>query len=34
MLGDGKFGASNFVCARVDCALGIDVSKLETWVTD
>ena len=34
VLGDGKFGSSNFVCARVDCALAIDVSKLETWVTD
>ncbi len=32
VLGDGKFGSSNFVCSRIECALGIDVSKLETWV--
>ena len=30
----GKFGSSHFVCSRVECALGIDVSKLETWVAD
>ena len=34
VLGDGKFGSRNFVCSRSDCALGIDVSKLETWVAD
>ena len=32
VLGEGKFGASNFVCARKECMLGIDVSKLQTWV--
>ena len=32
VLESGKFGSINFVCARMDCALGIDVSKLETWV--
>ena len=34
VLGDGKFGSSNFVCARTDCVLAIDVSKLETWVAE
>ena len=34
VLGDGKFGASNFVCAEMKCALGIDVKKLETWVAE
>lgn len=32
VLGDGKFGSVNFVCSRLDCALGIDLSKLQTWV--
>jgi hypothetical protein len=32
--GDGRPGASSFVCSRLECALGIDVSKLETWVED
>ena len=34
VLGAGKFGSSNFVCSRSDCALAIDVSKLETWVAE
>ena len=34
VLGDGKFGSSNFVCSRKECALAIDVSKLVTWVRD
>jgi hypothetical protein len=34
VLADGKFGSSNFVCARTECALGIDVSKVDTWVVD
>ena len=34
VLGDGRFGSSNFVCSRMDCVLGIDLSKLETWVAD
>jgi hypothetical protein len=34
VLGDGKFGSTSFVCSRMDCALGIDVSKLETWVAE
>lgn len=34
VLGEGKFGSTNFVCSKMECALGIDVSKLETWVAD
>ena len=34
VLASGKFGSSNFVCARTECALAIDVSKLETWIAD
>ena len=34
VLGDGKFGSSNFVCSRAECALAIDLSKLETWVAE
>lgn len=32
VLAGGKLGSSNFVCARAACALGIDVSKLVTWI--
>jgi len=34
VLGEGRFGSINFVCSRKECALAIDVSKLETWVAD
>ena len=34
VLSEGKFGATSFVCSRIECALGIDVSKLHTWVSD
>ena len=34
VLGEGRFGSINFVCSRMECALAIDVSKLETWVAD
>ena len=34
VLAGGKFGSSNFVCSRLECALAIDVSKLETWVAE
>src|SRR6476646_6842306 len=33
-LGDGKCVSRNFICSRLECAVGIDVSKLATWVTD
>ena len=34
VLSTGKFGAIQFVCARMECARAIDLSKLETWVAD
>ena len=34
VMGNGKFGASSFVCSRADCLRAIDVSKLETWVVE
>ena len=34
VLGDGKFGSRSFVCSQTDCALAIDLSKLETWVEE
>ena len=33
VLGEGKYGSTNFVCSRLECALGIDLSKLQTWVS-
>lgn len=32
ILSDGKYGSTNYVCARLECAIGVDVTKLETWV--
>ena len=34
VLGEGRFGSTNFVCTRMECALGIDMSKVDTWVAD
>jgi hypothetical protein len=34
VLGEGRYGSTNFICARRECALGVDLSKLETWVAD
>ena len=34
VLGEGRFGSINFVCSRRECALAIDVSKLETWIAE
>jgi hypothetical protein len=31
ILGEGKYGSVSYVCARVECALGLDLSKIETW---
>jgi hypothetical protein len=32
VLSEGKYGSTNYICSRQECALGIDLSKLETWV--
>ena len=34
VLSAGKFGSTNFVCTRLECALGIDLTKVDTWVAD
>jgi len=34
VLDGGKFGSSNFVCTRSECARAIDLSKLDTWVAE
>lgn len=31
-LGDEKLGSSNYVCARVECAVGINLARVDTWV--
>jgi hypothetical protein len=31
-LNDEKHGATNYVCARAECVLGIDLAKVDTWV--
>lgn len=32
VLSDGKYGSTNYVCSRAECVIGLDLSKLETWV--
>ena len=32
ILGDGKYGSTSYVCSRSECAVGLDLSKIETWV--
>lgn len=31
-LGNEKYGSVNYVCARAQCAVGIDLKKVDTWV--
>jgi len=31
-LTDDKHGATNYVCSRVECAVGFDLAKVDTWV--
>jgi hypothetical protein len=33
VLGEGRLGSISYVCARSACSLGIDLSKLATWVS-
>jgi hypothetical protein len=30
-LGDDGHGSTNFICARVDCPVGINLAKVENW---
>ena len=32
ILGDGKYGSTSYVCSRLECSVGLDLSKIETWV--
>jgi hypothetical protein len=32
VLSNDKHGSTNYVCARIDCALGIDLKKVATWI--
>lgn len=32
ILGEGKYGSTNYVCSRAECAVGFDLAKLDTWV--
>jgi hypothetical protein len=32
VLSEGKYGSISYVCSRVECAVGLDLSKLQTWV--
>lgn len=27
-----KHGTMNYVCSRVECAIGIDLKKVDTWI--
>jgi hypothetical protein len=31
-LSNDKHGSTTYVCARIDCALGIDLRKVDTWI--
>ena len=31
ILGEGKYGSISYVCSRVECSVGLDLSKVETW---
>ena len=31
ILGEGRFGSISYVCARVECTVGLDLSKVATW---
>lgn len=30
-LGADRHGATNYVCARVECAVGINLAKVDNW---
>ena len=31
ILDGGKYGSISYVCARVECAVGFDLKKIDTW---
>ena len=33
VLSEGKYGSVSYVCSRGECTVGLDLSKVDTWVT-
>ena len=31
ILGEGKYGSVSYVCARMECSVGRDLTKIDTW---
>ena len=31
ILGEGRYGSISYVCSRVECTVGLDLSKVATW---
>jgi hypothetical protein len=31
-LGESTHGSTNFVCTRTECAIGINLAQVKTWV--
>jgi hypothetical protein len=31
ILGEGRYGSVSYVCSRVECTVGLDLSKVDTW---
>ena len=31
ILGEDRYGSISYVCSRVDCTVGLDLSKVDTW---
>ena len=31
ILSEGRYGSISYVCSRVECAVGLDLSKVATW---
>ena len=31
ILGEDRYGSISYVCSRVECTVGLDLSKVDTW---
>jgi hypothetical protein len=31
VLGEGKYGSISYVCTHVECTVGLELSKIQTW---
>lgn len=31
ILGEDRYGSISYICARAECSVGRDLSKIETW---